>query len=806
MLELVEGDTLAERLKRGAIPVEESLKLALQIAEALEAAHEKGVIHRDLKPANIKVTPDGKVKVLDFGLAKAFAGDGSEANLSQSPTISMTATQQGVILGTAAYMSPEQARGQEVDKRADVWAFGCVFYEMLTGRQLWGGPTVTDMIAAAVARDADLGALPANIHPAIQELIRRSVEKEPKSRWQAVGDVRVEIEHALADPGGVLIQPVADVIQTPPRPMLGWIAATFVLASMIAVVATWILKPEPRFVGPVTRFDFVPSEIQQLLGFNRSFLAFSPDGRRLAYGARAGLYLRSMDEGVARVVPGTESDAVRSPSFSPEGESIAYFSRSQGQLLQGQLKTIQVEGGIPVVLQDIEAPRGVSWTEDNSILWVQNRRDIMSIPSGGGDPVTLVNSEVDIAAPMMLPGGKSLLYTLDAPNETNRKVAVRSLESAEERPLFTGSAAHYLPTGYLVYGVGTDIHARRFDSETWELGEAVPLVQDVFRGSATAPSQWDVSASGSLAYITGRAQELTGTPVWVTPDGKEQESISTSALAGLGSPKLSPDDGRVALIVGGLSGDVWVHYLDGRPPMRLTFAESNLNQPTWSPEGDSIVYESDTALVAIDTNAPGDVGETVSPPGHFHLVGWSADGTEFVATAIERSATGIDIVRWPVGRPDEIQDVVATAFNEGRGAALSPDGRLLAYTSDETSTSEVWVKSYPAGVATRVSLNGGREPVWARNGRQLYYLEGTRLMAVDIDGTGDGFTWSRADFLFDSAAYSNSGTSTLLQQPSYDVARDGRFLMVKPASQRSPLRVEVVLNWFEELTERVPVP
>ena len=332
VLELVEGDTLADRLKHGAIPVEASLKLALQIAEALEAAHEKGVIHRDLKPLNIKVTPEGKVKVLDFGLAKAFMADGSDVNLSQSPTLSMAATQKGVILGTAAYMAPEQARGQEVDRRADVWAFGCVLYEMLTGRQTWAGPTVTDMIAAAVAKDADFSILPVNINPRIQELLRRCLEKEPKNRWQAVGDVRVEVGQLLADPDDLFVQPVAGVVQAPPQPMLRGIAVTAVVSVMVAGVAVWILKPDPPEVSrTVTRFDYVLSEDQQIIQ-NRFAprLAVTADGSRFVFATDARLYVRSMDDLVARRVTGTESEEAEVPFFSPGGEWIGYFHPPKG--------------------------------------------------------------------------------------------------------------------------------------------------------------------------------------------------------------------------------------------------------------------------------------------------------------------------------------------------------------------------------------------------------------------------------------------------------------------------------------------
>ena len=334
VLELVEGDTLADRLKRGAIPVEESLKLALQIAEALEAAHEKGVIHRDLKPANIKVTLEGKVKVLDFGLAKAFAGDGSDVNLSQSPTLSMAATQQGVILGTAAYMSPEQARGVAVDRRADVWAFGCVLYEMLTGRQAFQGELVSDIMASILARDPDYTTLQTNLHPNLQQLLRRCLEKEPKQRWQAVGDVRFEMEQLLADPSGVIVQPAADVVQALPRPVLPWVLASVVLTGLLTAVVTWTLKPQPQ--NPVARFAVDVPE-----GEARVAVALSPDDRYLVYSANDQLYLREVAQMDAVPIRGT--DGAVNPFFSPDGQWIGFAA-------DGQLKKVPIGGGPPVTL------------------------------------------------------------------------------------------------------------------------------------------------------------------------------------------------------------------------------------------------------------------------------------------------------------------------------------------------------------------------------------------------------------------------------------------------------------------------
>jgi serine/threonine-protein kinase len=387
VLELVEGETLADRIKAGPVPVEETLKLALQIAEALEAAHEKGVIHRDLKPANIKVTPDGKVKVLDFGLAKAFAGEQAELNLSNSPTLSNAATQQGVILGTAAYMSPEQARGKAVDKRADIWAFGCVLYEMLTGQATFQGEDVTEILAAVVKSGPNLDLLPENLHFRVREVIIRCLQKDLKRRYTSITDARYEIEQALADPSGVLVQLVAGV---EPRTRLGtilpWVAAAIVLTAIIAGVAVWNLKPsKPQ---PVSRFYYeLPKDQQSNPGAPN--LAVSPDGRQFAYSTNKGLYLRSIDELDARLIPGTDENPVV-PFFSPDGQWLGYYS-----LVDKKLKKIFIRGGAPVVLCDAPLFIGANWGVDNMIVYSPLRRGIMRVSENSGIPEEIVKAERD---------------------------------------------------------------------------------------------------------------------------------------------------------------------------------------------------------------------------------------------------------------------------------------------------------------------------------------------------------------------------------------------------------------------------
>ena len=502
VLELVEGDTLADRLKRGAIPVEESLKLALQIAEALEAAHGKGVIHRDLKPANIKVTPDGKVKVLDFGLAKAFAGDGSGANLSQSPTLSMAATQQGTILGTAAYMSPEQASGLEVDKRSDIWAFGVVLFELLAGRGLFTGETAPHILASVLKTDPDWNSLPPNLHSRLRLLLERCLEKESKDRYGDISDARVDIQKVLSDPDGVIVQPVADITQGPPKPMLRWIAVTAVVSVVVAGLAGWYLKPsEPR---PAIRFYHVLPEGQAFTGVGRPMLAVSPDGSEFLYNTNEGLYLRSMDELYARLV--TEEN-LRNPFFSSDGQWVGYWS-----FADSQLKKIAVTGGAAVTLCAATNPYGASWGLDHTIVFGQPE-GIMRVSANGGTPELLVATEQgeQVHGPQILPDEKSVLFTLTSATGQTRwdeaEVVVQSLETGERKVLVeVGSDGRYVPTGHLIYAFEDVLFAVPFDLASLEVtGGPVPIVEGVARANAnqTGTGHFSFSTDGSLVHAVG---------------------------------------------------------------------------------------------------------------------------------------------------------------------------------------------------------------------------------------------------------------------------------------------------------------
>ncbi len=540
VLELVEGDTLADRLKRGAIPVEESLKLALQIAEALEAAHEKGVIHRDLKPANIKVTPDGKVKVLDFGLAKAFAGDGADVNVSQSPTLSIAATQQGMILGTAAYMSPEQAKGLPADRRADIFALGCVLFEMLTGRMAFQGELATEILASVITREPDYATLQTNLHPRIKELLRRSFEKEPKDRWQAVGDVRVEIEHVLADPSGITSQPTVPVGEQPLSQRLLPAIITFIVTAIVAVVGTWILKPlEPRLVS---RFSHVLPEDQVFTRTGRHSLDISSDGTRIVYVANSQLYLRNLDEMDARPIVGTEEDP-NSPTLSPDGQWVAYTT------FAGQLKKIAITGGAPVTLSPARNPYGVTWEGNDTILFGQPN-GIMEVSANGGTPELLIGTEEgeQVQGPTLLPNGEWILFTLATTRGTDRwdnaQVVVQSLESDERKVLFRGgSDVRYVRTGHLVYSIEDVLFAIPFDLSSLDVtGGARPVVEGLSRAfNLTGTAHFSLSDQGSLVYATGVNSQQFIPKIVDSMDGRKSSTFRPESTPVQGSHQTGRD-------------------------------------------------------------------------------------------------------------------------------------------------------------------------------------------------------------------------------------------------------------------------
>ena len=799
VLELVPGETLQERVAKGPVPVEEALEVCRQIAEGVEAAHEKGVIHRDLKPANVKVTPEGKVKILDFGLAKAFEDELPAADISQSPTLTEEMTRAGVILGTAAYMSPEQAKGKPVDKRADIFAFGAILYELLTGKRAFEGETITETIAAVLKSEPEWARLPENIPWNIRTLLRRCLTKDVHDRLDGIGNVRVEIKLAVEEP--VTASPIgaASAVHSALwRRAIPWSFAA--VAIVIAGVAIWnSMRPTPE---ALSKFVITPPATAPLRSDSNNELAISPDGRRIIYHAISGrtqVYVRSLDDFAATQIAGTEG-VVGSAFFSSDGQSIAVFTGSG-------LQKISLMGGTAITLCDTSPPaRSGSWAED-TIVFSSDRR-LYRVSAAGGTPETLAapdtaNGEVYYTMPEILPGGQALLFTIR--NYTGSQIAVLSLETGEQKVLLEGRQAHYAPTGHLVYAlteIGT-LMAVPFDLAALEVtGDSVPILQEV-RHTTNNSVDYSFSTNGTLVYAPGGASEGMFNLVWVDREG---------AVEPLGAPpgnydwpRLSPDGQRFAVTI---SGDVWVYDISRLTLTRLTFEGTN-DLPIWTPDGKRVTFRSDRAgplnLFWKPADGSGEAERLTTSDDRQNPGSWSPDG-QFLAFhqqpgAEGSSSTGRDIWILPLEGERQPRPFLQTAFSEAE-PKFSPDGRWLAYVSDESGRREVYVQPFPGpGGKWQISTEGGTEAVWAGNGELFYRNEsGDQMMAVDIT-TEPTLGPGTPRLLFEGLYQRGIGNRAV-----YDVKPDGqRFLMVQP-QQGAGAPIHVVLNWFEELKRLVPTP
>ncbi|MBN1569172.1 MAG: serine/threonine-protein kinase [Acidobacteria bacterium] len=793
VMELIEGNTLADQLKHGAIPVEESLKLALQIAEALEAAHEKGIIHRDLKLANIKITPDGKVKVLDFGLAKAFAAEQTDLNLSNSPTLSNAATQQGVILGTAAYMSPEQARGKPVDKRADVWAFGVVLFEMLTGRHLFTGESVSDTLAAVLTKDPAWDEIPHAVSP----LLHRCLEKDPAKRCRDIGDVKLELEQILANPGGLAMQPAPTIdARTKLRAMFPWLAAALVLGAVITGIAVWRLMQapaaEPR---QVTRFECNLPESLQFGDLQERAIAISPDGSRFVYKTEKGLYLRFMNDWNARIIPGTEG--AQKPFFSPDGQWIGFVSEAGKKL-----KKISINGGPPVPIADIESAGFLSWGTDNAIVYAEILRGIRRISADGGNPQLLFESEGNNYAPQILPDAKTAMYTNIS--EARYRIMLKSLESGEPKELIAdGDTAQYLPTGHIVYASDDNLYAVPFDLKRLRVtGSRVLIVENCQRAGG-AP-QYAVSDSGALLYMPGIVALAPRTLVWVDRNGTEN-SLS-APIAAYHNPRISPKDGtKVALeIAGGGIRHIWIWDSTRENKELLTSDDYNNTDPIWSLDGKRIVFRSirEGTMNIIFWKAADGAGETeelfsaatVLPQPH----SWSRDGKTLVLT--EWSLGSMDVSALSIEGDRAKRKLLQEKYFEGQ-PQISPDGKWLAYVSNQSGQYEVYIRPFPEVKKWRkpVSIGGGNSPLWSPDSRELFYRNADSVMAVAVEDEPT-FRLGKPVRLFPDT-YVEWNTSTDLHP--WDIHPDGKRFLLMKGSDPAPQQINIVLNWTEELKRRV---
>ena len=806
VLELVEGPTLADRIAKGPMPLDEALPIAKQIAEALEAAHEAGVIHRDLKPANIKVREDGTVKVLDFGLAKAFEPEAGSVSASMSPTISLTAaaTQMGMVIGTAAYMSPEQAQGQSVDKRADVWAFGAVLFEMLSGRRVFDGRDVSETLAGVIKSEASWEALPSDVSPTVVQVLRRCLAKEPKHRLRDVGDVQIAMEGAFETTVAAPSEATAvSPLQVWQRPIPAAIVVLGVAA--IASLAIWSLT---RPTAPrVARFP-IPMAADQTFSFiGRPTVALSPDGSQVVYAANQSLWLRPVDQLQAVQVPGTEEEA-RGPFFSADGQSIGFWANDQ-------LKKVSVSGGAPVTLADVPAnPHGASWGADDMILYGQPD-GIWQVPGAGGTPELLIPTDESetFFRPQMLPGGEWVLFASATAGTScdEAQIVAQSLTTGERAVLIDGGRdGRYLPTGHLVYGLNGVLFAVPFDVDSRQVtGGPVPLVEGVRAamggGAGGGAAQFSVSTTGSIVYVPGSAGSGEVVSLtWVDHDGIE-ESISAPPRA-YGHPRVSSDGTQVAVdIADGNNSDVWIWDLARETLTQFTFDEATDNYPLWTPDSARVVFQSSRDGGGLFWKAADGTGQVERlKDGAARPYAWAADGR----LIFDQAGGDRDIGVLTMEGERTAEMLFDEQFTEAQ-PALSPDGRWLAYAASETGTFLVYVKPFPNidDDPRRVSPDLGRNPVWAPDGRELFYRGPTDLMVAQVD-TEPTFSSRTPESLFDL-----SGFNLPVGGRNFDLAPDGdRFIFLQSGLTAETGDDEAfnglifVENWHQELLERVPLP
>jgi serine/threonine protein kinase/Tol biopolymer transport system component len=813
VMEYLEGESLAQRLLKGSLPIQQVLQYAIEIADALDRAHRKGITHRDLKPGNIMLTKSG-TKLLDFGLAKLRQGAAPAIPISELPTANDPLTAQGSIVGTLQYMAPEQLEGKEVDARTDIFAFGTVVYEMATGKKTFEGKSQASVISAIMSFDPPpMSSLQPMTPPALDRVVKKCLRKDPDERWQNARDLTDELKWIAEGSSQVTLAPAAPVkgIRAPWRRVLILGLGALLLGAVVASLAVWNLKPSPP--RPISRTVITLPPGQQLAGLDRGpALALSSNGSLLAYVARTGgtqqIYLRAMDSLESRPIPGTEGAI--NPFFSPDGQWLGFFAG-------GKLKKVSVSGGAALTLCDAPQPRGASWGSQGIIAFAPAFGSaLQQVSDAGGTPQALTHfekGETSHSWPEFLPGGKAVLFAAGVLGNSSFGIAVQSVMTGERRNLIQGAMlSHYAPSGHLVYAQGANLMAVPFDPQRLAVtGAAVPVVEGVLQSQLTGAVQYSISAMGSLVYVPGTTQSAAQNRlVWVSRNGTELPLPAPGH--GYRNPRLSPDGRLVSVDIQEQGRQVWLYDLSRETLTRLTFEGSANGTPAWTPDGKRIVFQSNKDGAALNlfwllADGSGGLERLTTSENGQAPSSWSPDGQLLAFTELNPT-TGWDI--WVLrlsdpsagsGKVSKAQPFLRTPFTEG-APRFSPDGHWLAYVSDESGRYEIYVQPYPGpGGKRQISTEGGTEPVWNRNGRELFYRNGNKMMAVDI-ATQPSFVAGKPRVLFEGPYLPTPATIQ-----NYDVSPDGqRFLMLKSGEQAQTelAQINVVLNWFEELKQKVP--
>jgi serine/threonine-protein kinase len=786
VLELVEGPTLADRVERGSLPMEDALGVGRRLAEAIAAAHARGILHRDLKPANIKVQPDGAVKILDFGLARMLSPEAADDAVTD-----LSAQSPGMVLGTAAYMSPEQARGQTVDERADIWAFGCILFEMLTGTRAFAGTTVAEVIARVMEREPAFGLLPSSTPEPIRRLLRRSLEKNPQRRLAHIGDAILEFDDASA--------PTLATIEPASTRWTSWLMLATGVAAGAILTALAIRQPPPAASTAVARFVLpLPAGDEPVTGF-QPMAALSPDGRTLVYRARRNgvvqLFRRNLDGLEPEPIRGTENGT--SPFFSPDGRTLGFDS-------DGVLKRVSMAGGQPVIIGP--APGGVTatWTNDDAIVFATNTgRVLQRMPASGGAPVAVTaldrgRGDTLHLLPQALPDGRTLLFTIVSGSA--RRVALR-LGSGEVRIVAEGTHARYLPQGFIVFFREGSLWAVAFDLGSLTTSGPPSPVFDGIEHTDNTVLHFDAAPDGSIVYLpAGEIGASRQRLVWFDRSGGETP-VALEPRSYL-RVSLSPDGTRLALAIRERGNtDIWTADLERRSISRLTFDPTIETMPTWSPDGRTVAFRSEREGPGIfqrDAQGASAIERLTATDGPIHSpYSWTPDGKTLLF-ALFRSFRHQAIAS--ITPPDRTIRVLLDGDFAQLDPQVSRDGRWLAYQSDESDRFEIYVRPYPGVEANRwqISTTGGTSPRWSPDGRELYYVDQTGLVTVPVE-PGGAFKVGRPRRLFAVKAFGGRLGA------DYEVAPDnGRFLFIldDPSTNTRSVELVYVQHWVEELKQR----